>query len=216
MSLIGIIVYLYLFREPLIKTIPLHHYHTDTLRIPDPYPVPVPYFDSVPPRILKIYEKDSLAIDSLKLLLSEKDIIIQGLYSQITISQDFLKQFPKNPKLLELNISSDSLSISTLQISGIPYKYDYPIYLSDFNYKWALDGLTKTKTNNKEVKQKLFQYFVDGGFSFFHKSPYVGFTIEKDWARVTLYADVKGILLKTNGFDTNIGVKYNIRKNAPY
>ena len=82
-------------------------YITDTVKVPKPYQVPKPYPIASKPEIKKIYEKDSSAIDSLKLLLSEKDIVISGLKYQLTISQDYLKQFPKNPKLLELNLQRD-------------------------------------------------------------------------------------------------------------
>jgi hypothetical protein len=213
-TLIALIGYLYFFRKPGIKYIPSTHteYITDTFRLRIPYPIPIPYHSTINPVTVKIYLKDSLAIDSLELLLKEKDILIQGLHSQIIISQDFLKQYPRNPKLIELNLKSDSLSLSMLGIDGIPMGYSYPIYLSDYKYKWTLNNLSYTKTNDNNTIKNPLQFWIGSGFNFIYPTPYLNFAIEKNWARIRIYGETNIGLLKKEGNSLNMGLKYNLSR----
>jgi hypothetical protein len=209
--LIAIIVYLFFFRKPESILIPDIHYKTDTFRIKEPYPVPVPYPVSVDPKTVIIHVKDTAAIDSLTLLLSEKDILIQGLHSTITVSQDFLKQFPKNPKLIELNLSKDTLGVSTLGLDGIPSRSNYPIYLSEFAYRWTNQGLTKSTVKPSPAPKTPIQLWGGGGLNLIYLSPTLDFTAEKDWARIRLFGDIRVGLLNKNATSLNIGLKRNIR-----
>jgi len=212
--LIAIIVWLLFFRKPNIHIIPDPHYITDTIWLDKPYPVPEPYPVSVPPVTLTYHVIDSAAIDSLKLILQEKDILIQSLHFQVSVSQNFLKQFPYNPKLLELNLNLDTLSISTLNIDGIPSKSNYPLFLSDFRYKWTIERLSKKKINPPPVIKSKMQYFGGGGVNFLYLSPYAEFNIEKDWTRIRVYSDIRVMLLKYEASSINLGIKYNLKING--
>jgi len=211
--LIGIIAYLWFFKKPEVITHTETVYKTDTLYIDKPYPIPVPYPVEVPPHVVTLYEKDTIAINNLKLLLSEKDIIIQGLNSQILISQDFIKQYPSNPKLLELNLSPDSLSLSLLGLDGIPLSKRYPLFLSRHKYKWTIEGLTKSNISSPPIKTPV-RYFVGGGANFLYPSPYVDFMVEKEWTRMRLYGDIKVGLLKREASSIDIGLRYNIKTHG--
>jgi len=212
--LIGIIVYLLFFRNPKPVLISDTHYITDTIWLDKPYPVPEPYPVSVPPVILKYYQKDTIAIDSLKLILQEKDILIKGLNSQLLISQDFLKQFPYNPKLLEINLFPDTLAISILNIDGIPSNSNFPIRLSDYRYKWTIEGLSRSKITPPPAIKSKIQYFGGGGVNLLYLLPYAEFSLEKDWARMRIYSDLRVILLKRDASSINLGLKYNLSKNG--
>ena len=209
--LIAIIVWLFFFRKPDTVYIPDTQYITDTIWIDKPYPVPVPYEVQLPPKTVEIYLKDQKAIDSLKVILSEKDIILQGLYSYISISQDYLKQFPKNPKLIELNLSADSLSLSTLSITGITQSATFPISLQAFKYKWTIEGLGRFPVKPPPAPKTPIGLFAGGGFNFLYTSPTLDFTAEKDWARIRAYGDIRLGLLKKEASSFNLGLKYKFR-----
>lgn len=213
--LISLIVYLAFFKKPDVVYVPVPEYETDTVYVPEPYPVPKPYPVPTPPSTVEIYLPDTVAIDSLKLELSKQSILIQGLKDQISVSQNFLKQFPYNPKLIELNLSLDSLSLSFIPISGIPEKQVFPIFLSGFKYRWTIEGLSSIPIDPPPVRFPL-QPYTGVGIDLLHLNPYVLMGVEKEYTRIKLYGDLRLGLLDQNRSTINLGINYrfnNGRRN---
>lgn len=211
--IIGIILYFSLFRKKPIPSQPIYNYITDTIHDSIPYPIPIPYLITTPPRIVTEYLVDSVAIDSLKLLMTQDSIIIAGLKSQILIHQNYLKQFPRNPKLLSLDLKRDSLVLGLLQISGIPEKDKWPIDLNLYSYRWDFNNnFTRTDiTQLPPTRQRLnLQYFVGGGVDLLYLSPYVSGRIEQEWTRIRLYGNAQVGLLKKESSTLEIGAEYKI------
>jgi hypothetical protein len=211
--LLAVIVYLGFFREPKIEFVSYPVYRTDTIYVYETIKVPKPYPVPTPPSTVEIYLVDSLAIDSLKLELSKQNIILQGLYSQIEISQNFLKQFPYNPKLLGLELSFDSLSLSILKTNGIPESQTFPIFLSGFKYRWTNEGLSSIPIDPRPINLPL-QSYLGLGVDLLHLSPYVNVGVEKDYTRIKLYGDIRVGLLKTEYSGIDLGIKYKFRFNG--
>lgn len=211
--LVCVIAYLLIFYKGKPLPYPVTKYEYDTVFIDRPYPVPRPYLVEVPIQGTTIYKPDLNSLDSMKILLNEKDILIYRLNRQTIISQNYLKQFPSNPKLLELNLSLDTLSLSLLRTDGIPSKSIFGLSLSGFKYKWTNAGLSVTRVNSPPVKKHIvLNYFAEGGVNFLYFSPYIGFNVETEISRIRLYAGIEAGLLKKEASSINLGIKYRINK----
>jgi len=209
---IGIIIYLIFGYKPKPPKPSDNDYITDTVYIKIPYEVPKPYPVPTKPKEVKIFTVDSTALDSLKLILQGKDILIEGLSEEIKISQYYLKQFPKNPKLLSLSLSRDSLNLSLLNITGIPQETSWPVHLNENTYLWDNDnGLTSKPFKEPKVKEPFtMDYFIGGGFNVLYPSPYISGTISHDWARIRLYGTTELGLLRKESSSIKFGVDYRL------
>lgn len=189
----------------------IYKYKTDTLYENKPYPYPDPYLIITKPRYFTFYQVDSTAIDSLELELRDKEIIISGLEEEIRIHENFLKQYPYNPKLVELNLNKDTLSLSLLNIQGLIFKQDYPLYLDQYKYKWSHPDFSreKIKTKPKDPSFTLSSY-VFVGYSLYPNSPIISNSWELSRGKIRLSSNV-GILFKENKpiyLDLKLGYKF--------
>jgi hypothetical protein len=218
--IIGLIWWFVFFKkdkpiEPSISYV----YITDTIYDSIPYSVPEPYPISTSPRTVTIYLIDSLALDSLTLLLSQQSILIAGLKDTIRIHEGYLKQYPYNPKLVAIDLRRDTMSMGLLNITGIPQEDRYPLDLGQFDYRWNYEaGLTRhpTQTPPIEEQQPFAYYFVGGGVDLLYLSPYLSGKMEKDWARIRLYGTVNVGLLKRESSGIFIGIDYKLNgQNRP-
>lgn len=194
-----------------------YQYITDTIPDSIPYPVPEPYPIYTQPHTVTIYSVDTNTINSLKMELVEKDLIITSLTDTIKVYESYLKQFPSNPKLLAIDLKKDSMSVGLLNITGIPQEDKWPIDLARFNYRWTNDrGLSRSSTLTPPTKVRSpFEYFVGGGVDFFYLSPYVSGRIEKDLARIRLYGNINLGLLNKNTSGIKVGIDYKFYGKRP-
>lgn len=209
----GLIVWdLFIRKHPLPEPEISYQYVTDTVWDSIPYAVPEPYAVPTPPRTVTIYVADTNAINSLKMELREKDIIIIGLIDTIKIQEGFLKQYPSNPKLLAIDLKQDSMSVGLLNITGIPQEDKWPIDLARFNYRWTNDAdLSRSPTLTPPTKERSpIEYFVGGGVDLLYLSPYISGRIEKDGARMRLYGNIDAGLLKKESSGIKLGVDYKL------
>jgi len=212
--ILGIVIWYVFFKKPIpIPSQVEYIYVTDTIYKSVPYKVLVPYEVYTPPQYLIRYQIDSSRIDSLKLVLNNDSLIIEGLKSQIIIHQNYIKQFPENPKLLNLNLFRDSLSLATLPISGIIQEEKWPLDLNLYSYNWDLStGFTRknnTSLSPTEEGSKI-QYYVGGGVDLLWLSPYLSGRIEKEWARVRIYGNANVGLLRKESSKIEIGGEYKL------
>jgi hypothetical protein len=200
--------------EPIKPTIS-YQYHTDTLFIDTLYVPGKPYPIPTPPKTVKIYVIDSVALDSIKLALNEKEIIISGLKDSIAISVNYLKQFPSNPKLLTMDLKRDTLILGLLPISGQIQENAWPIDLNQFNYRWNFGSdLSRHPTQSPPTGKKPFaNYFVGGGVDILHTVPYLSGRIEKQWSSLRFYGDIRVVLFNNDKGSINIGADYQLWQN---
>ena len=211
--IIGLIIWDSFIRKyPIPDPIINYEYVTDTLYKPEPYPIPEPYPVPTPPRTIIKYEVDSVTLNYFKLTISKQNIYIASLLDTIAIHQNYIKQFPKNPKLLELSLIKDSLYLGLLQISGQAKKKNWPIDLNRFSYRWDyINDLSRKITKLPPTEEKPFaQYFVGGGVDLLWHSPYISGKIEKDWARIRLYSNADIGLLNWETSSIKIGIDYKL------
>lgn len=188
---------------------------TDTIKVPEPYTVPVPYDVEVPPRIVKIYEVDSTAIDSLKLLMFQDSIIISGLKNQVAIHQNYLKQFPYNPKLINFDLVFDTLSLTLLDIDGITSAISYPIFIEFYKYNWSAGELTREDNIRQIPQQKNYLNYKFGlGYDLLYVTPYLQGEISKDISKFELYGRIGVGLLNIESSEIKLGANYNLDRNG--
>lgn len=121
---------------------------TETIYSSKPFILPEPLKFISNPKLIILYDKveaDSITISKIELVhdtirLYNNDSIYN------TLSKYYLSFFPKNPKLISLDLNSESLSMTTLNTDGslkteihdldlVKYKYRYlnNTFYSDFN-----------------------------------------------------------------------------------
>jgi len=211
--IIGLLIIIPLFRNESIPNPEIsYEYTTDTVYINQIFKDEVPDGVNTDPITIIRYKTDSLALDSLNILIDHQNLIITGLKDSITIHHYYLKQFPSNPKLLSIILNRDTLTMGLLPISGQIEERDWPIDLHQWSYAWNIDSeLSRHPTPLPPTQDKPFaEYFVGGGVDIVWLSPYISGRIEKNWSRFRLYGDAHIGLLKMETHGVYIGLDYKI------
>lgn len=209
------VVYDIVFNKPDHILDPNVQWKTDTIYVDKPYEVPVPYGVPSKPRYITIYEVDSSLIDSLQIIIDDKDFTITGLEQEILISKNFLKLYPNNPKLIDLELLFDTLSITMLNVSGVVSKLDYPIFIEHYKYRWSNGEFTKEKNIRYVPQQKQYlDYKLGGGYDLLYLTPYLQGEISKGFSKFELYGRVGIGLLNNKSSEIKIGANYNLGKNG--
>lgn len=214
--IVGVIYFKWFYKpEPEHILDPNIQWKTDTLKVPTPYPVPKPYPVKVPPRIVKVFETDTSLIDSLKLLLSEDSILINGLESQISIHKNYLKQFPHNPKLIQLGLQFDTLSLVLLDVSGVVSEKSYPLFTEFYNYQWLDNNFTRKDNKRKPPQSKTYLNYKAGlGYDILYLTPYLQGEVSKGISNFEVYGRIGIGLLDNSSSEIKLGANYNFGKNG--
>lgn len=207
--LVGFIMYMK-YKKP--KTVPDMNYKTRIVYVDVPYEVKVPYVNGTKPITIIKYRTDSSKLDSLKMVVYDQGIEIQGLEERVRISAEFIKYHTRNPKLIELDLCRDTLSLSLLHIDGNIVQNVYPIFLDHYAYRWTYNQLTHTDLPPPTLEKTNFiNFLVGGGVDAFRLSPYLDLRIEKNWSRIRAYSDFQLGLLHKEGSQIRLGIKYKLR-----
>lgn len=180
---------------------------TDTIIVNRPYKVPTPYKVEVPAQKVTIYEKisvkDQKALDSMKLIMQADSILIQGLKSELAIHVNYLKRFPQNPKLINLDLNRTNLSLSLLNTDGNIAVSNYPIELNRFRYRWS-DNILTSKSDIFKQKSKM-EYYFGGGLSTWYFSPFFTMKAEKGGEKSRIYLQAYLPIFNRRTANVNIG-----------
>lgn len=215
------------FHKPVKPPTYLEVVKTDTVYVDRPYEVPKPYKVYQDPKTIIEYrivkEKDLEALKKLQLRISEDSILLTGLKEKISIHENYLKQYPKSPKLLTLDLTKYELALSLLDITGTSKTYMYPISTRDFKYRWV-DGTLGSKPDPYPKQRNRLNYYIGFGGMILQNpkyvlptytdiNPYLSFKIDKRWARNNLYINSQIGLLKNNPLIFQVGLERNLRRN---
>jgi hypothetical protein len=221
--LLGIVlVYFLVIKKPKVPEYEIIT-HTDTIRIEKPIKPASPYQVKALPKTITEYHivkvKDLEELAKIKLKVLNDSLIIQDLKQRIAIHENYLKLFPTNPKLISLDLTKTNLSLSLLEIDGIAKKYDYPLSIDQFKYRWSDGGFSMKREISKEIRNRINYYVgVSGAFYSIQGlknmeiTPFTHFKIEKRWARSNLYLDSSLGLLNNIPTQFQMGIEYNLRK----
>lgn len=113
-------------------------------------------------------------VETIEVIPDSLLVLVDDLQDSLEIAWDYLAQFPKQPKLLSLDLVKDSISLGLLSINGKTKKETYPIFLDEFQYTY--DGSSMSRSPNR-VPKKVFKgddFRVLAGYSLLGKYPYTG------------------------------------------
>ena len=187
---------------------------TDTVFFPKPYPEIQIIRDTLKPDRVTIYQEDSSRIKELELRILKDSLhysfIIQGLQEEIEISENFLKLYPQNPKLVEMSLFRDSLNLSLLGINGQVYSEHYNLFYQDYNYRWVDGRLGYSKTKYKPQEQRLSHYF-SVGFDFLREKPFGEYQLDFQFSsNKYAFFRASGVLLFDERPRLEVGLKFRI------
>lgn len=154
---------------------------TDTLYISKPYPETQIIRDTLKPERVTFYLTDSTRIKELELKVKldsqHYSFIIQGLQERVEVSENFLKLYPRNPKLVEMKLFRDSLNLSVMDILGNVRQEKYNLFLQDYNYNWANGVMGYQRTRYKSQEPRFTNY---GGFNYdlIHQIPKIEYQLD--------------------------------------
>ena len=151
--------------QPKKSAIQLPQYFPVVVTVPKYIEKPVPYSVIIPPHITTHFlaYADSMkmvkANDSLICLLNADTL---KRHDTIKIHTKFLTAFPLCPKLINIDLNLDSISVTTLNINADLNTYRYPLVL--LGYKYRFDGkdmsVEKLKTTYGTPKESSWEWEV--------------------------------------------------------
>lgn len=102
-------------------------------------------------------------------------VYIDSLKNKIAISDAYIKNFPKNDKLITMGLEKNNLNITTLDIEGKTKTQEYPLYLDKFGYQWYDNSLHHYEVKQrKDLKNVFNQFYIYGGYNVISKTPNLG------------------------------------------
>jgi len=136
--------------------------------------------------------------------------IIQGLQEEIEISENFLKLYPQNPKLVEMSLFRDSLNLSLLGINGQVYSEHYNLFYQDYNYRWSSGVMGYSKTKYRPQEPRLSHYLVFC-LDFLHRKPFGEFQLDFRFNNYSFaFLRASEVLLFNEKPRLEVGLKFRI------
>ena len=170
-------------RQVVTQTKNLYKYKTDTVYVNSEYKGKyenlVKYYSRkgkvTPPKTVTIWKQGNTEYITLEKVPDSILVHIDSLNHKLAISDQYIKNFPKNDKLVNFGLKLDSLNITTISIDGVTKTKDYPLYLDKFGYQWYDNELHHYNVKQKsKLKNKLNQFYINGGYDFYYQRPTIG------------------------------------------
>lgn len=192
-------------------------YKTDSLINKTSYQLKPVFNISTPPITYTTYpiNNNYPKIDSVKYIPGELILYIEKLKDSLRIKEAFLTRYPKNSKLLEINLSKDSLDITLQNIDDIITTSKYPIYLDNFKYQWYDNKLHNSKfkqSNSNNLLNRYNNLYVNTGYMFIDSNPNVGLEYNLNLGRFKIDADILTTLERNPQLYINTKVGYRLFK----
>lgn len=206
---------------------PINHYTytTDTLYHAKKYEALLTKFSSVqkdlkklketPPKTINYYTTPNPETITIEKVPDSLILYIEDLKEKIAISDKYIKNYPKNDKLIDFQLTRDSLDIATLTIKGDTKKQTFPMYLDNYNYFWAENRLLrKDRKSIYKYKDpnKWNQLFFKVGYDLLYFSPNLGLDYHIDLGRFRLQAESNMLIISETPFTFNINLGYRLLK----
>lgn len=167
-----------------IENKPMYTYKTDTIYVKDTYQkryeALLNKMDKLgsqvtPPKTITYYQTLNPAGIVIEKIPDSMLVLIDSLNQRIAISDKYIKNFPKNDKLINMGLLQDSFNITTIDIEGKTKTQEYPLYLDKFGYQWYDNELHHYSIKpKKEFKNVFNQFYINGGYDFLYKTPTIG------------------------------------------
>jgi len=201
--------------EPVIR----YEYQTDTIRVPDIAPIINPNDQGTltMPKYQYYYkEVDNTDTIAIKELRDSLMLVINGLQSDIWISKQFFKRYPRSNKLISMNLTQDSLRLNMLQINGKVTGMEYPIYLTEFDYYFSNNKLHRIPVKRqlpprpKDPRLRRINGYTGFGYNFLNSEPNAVVGVEIPVRRFSLQLESRLGLLDYDDNAIELTLKYRI------
>lgn len=167
-------------------------YETDTVYVPEPYSKeeekgkkPIKDEKTTPPSTIKQYVDEPDNDKEIVITDKEEDILLvdKSTYDTTKINYKYITSFVYADKLLSMNLTRDTLGITTLSTGGKITSKLYPIYLKQYSYRWydnKLNHYSDPESNNQNnpssrlEKNTFNQLYLNGGYDWLNQSPTLG------------------------------------------
>lgn len=194
----------------------VYKYKTDTIFIDEDYQdryyelvKEVDKWKKAPPKTIIKWKEPDLKYVTIDKVPDSILVIIDSLKYRLAIHDNYIKMFPKNPKLIDLSLTKDTLGLNLLNVDGRVTSYIYPIYLDRFDYKWLEGNLKYTRTSTKTIKQKNNNFknlYFNTGYDIVRETPEIGVEYFFNINRFKFEAST-GIQLKDVNAEVKIGYR---------
>lgn len=167
---------------------------------------------SAPPKTIIKWKEPDLRDVIIEKVPDSILVYINGLKETIAIKDNYIKMLPKNPKLVDLALTRDTLGLNLLNIDGRVTSYIYPIYLDRFDYKWLEGDLKYTRTSTKTTKTKSNNFknlYFNAGYDFIRQSPQIDAEYYINVGRFKIEANAG---LQTQDVNANVKLGYRLLK----
>lgn len=119
---------------------------TDTVWIDKPFIPKKDYSHYLPPKTVYFYFRDTIEVEKIE-YRDNVITVIQKDSTTLEYSDQFLTHYPNNPKLLQLLVEKDNLTLTTFKPNGESVTEEYSINLDRYIYNYQPNNLTYKKTS---------------------------------------------------------------------
>lgn len=166
---------------------------------------------TTPPKLTKNFKPEDNTIKIRK--DSSKFILVDTVTNvEYKVDKEFISLFPYNDKLINFNLSKDTLSIVTLNSGGNITDKTYPLYFDNYNYRFYDNELHHYPNNSKQrtnLKNKYNQLYINSGYNFINQTPNVSLDYLINLGRFRIMAG-SDLELRTGNLNVNTKLGYRI------
>lgn len=172
-------------------------------------------YDSLKPHIIEHYirEKPTYIINNY---IDSTFVVIDTIINDtVIIHKDFLTNFPTNPKLVNLSLTKDSLDLVTMNLDGDVIGNRWPMDLDNYDYMYIDNKLTYKPTTRLGIKKNKWNLlYLNAGYEFVYKDPYIGVSYVVPLTnRLSIAASATVLFSDTDPFTiAPLGVGYRLLK----
>jgi len=172
--------------------------------------------NKIPPKVITRWKDPIPGEDIIIEKVPDSTILYIGkLKTRLSIADNFIKNYPTNPKLLELKLDKSNLELTTLDINNKAETFQYPLYLDNYSYQWLEKQMTTSDYHIKKERTKfdMSNLYIVTGYDYLNKNNTIGLDYTLKLGRIKVMADTKLLLQKsTDNIEANIGIGYKLFK----
>lgn len=168
-----------------------------------------------PPKVIYHYDKPNNTTTKIEKVPDSIILYIGELQKRLAISDQYLKNYPENHKLIDISLFRENMDITTLAIDGSLKKEQYPLYLDHYEYYWVDNELRHKKRDKPYVytdPDKWKQLYINSGYDFITQSPNLEVDYSLLFKRFKLSAEAGAFINQDPTFYSKITLGYRLLK----
>lgn len=171
----------------------------------------------IPPKVVEKYiSPKPIIVDSVKIINGYLKLHPQK-EKEILVNSDFIINYPKSPKLLEMKLSQDSLSMALYKTDNTIERENYPLYLGSYKYTWVdgilnIEDIPQKEVKKTKTKVKWNSLYLNGGYDVYNQVPTSGFEYNLILGRVKLDLNSEVLIMQQPELNLNAKIGYRLLK----